>query len=244
MPEGTRYADFANVHNYIYHPSAPGLADNKTWNAADPTSVCKVDGLFGNYGPTWGKKFRGYEAEHLDAAARHTETGCTTGGPVTEEIQALNLLSLYLDQFKRGWSRTAVYLLRDRSDEGGNQTFGFFRRDYAPRNADTRAPTDPTSNKLGKKIGHLRSGGMASVYGGAGHRGLSLFNLSKLSESVAGIAGVADMKNRCIAVLSPAGGGSVRDRQSGRGNPLKHRRDRLSRSLVLIATTRSAHCKL
>ena len=42
---------------------------------------------------------------------------------------------MYLDQFKRGWSHTAVYLLRDRTDEGGNQTFGFFRPDYTPRKA-------------------------------------------------------------------------------------------------------------
>jgi hypothetical protein len=54
MPEGTQYADFANVHNYIYHPGSPGLMDNKTWNAADPTPACKVDGLYGNYGLTWG----------------------------------------------------------------------------------------------------------------------------------------------------------------------------------------------
>jgi hypothetical protein len=64
-----------------------------------------------------------------------TETGCTIGGPVTEEIQALNLLTLYLAQFKRGWSHTAVYILRDRTDERGNQTFGFYRRDYTPRKA-------------------------------------------------------------------------------------------------------------
>jgi hypothetical protein len=57
------------------------------------------------------------------------------GGPITEEIQALNLLSMYLDQFKRGWSNTAVYLLRDRGDESGNQTFGFFKPDYTPRKA-------------------------------------------------------------------------------------------------------------
>src|SRR6185437_308784 len=64
-----------------------------------------------------------------------TETGCTIAGPITENIQALNLLSMYLDQFKRGWSHTAVYLLRDRTDEGGNQIFGFFKRDYTPRKA-------------------------------------------------------------------------------------------------------------
>ena len=42
---------------------------------------------------------------------------------------------MYLDQFKRGWSHTSVYLLRDRTDEGGNQSFGFFKPDYTPRKA-------------------------------------------------------------------------------------------------------------
>ena len=64
-----------------------------------------------------------------------TETGTTIGGAVTEEIHALNLMSVYLDQFKRGWSYTSVYLLRDRSDEAGNQQFGFYKPDYTPRKA-------------------------------------------------------------------------------------------------------------
>ena len=136
MPAGTRYADFANVHNYVYHPNAPGLEDNKTWKASDPSPACRVDGLYGEYGLTWGRRYRGYsvaELEHLPRVT--TETGCTIDGPVTEEIHALNLLSLYLDQLKRGWSYTAVYLLRDRVDEGGNQKFGFYKPDYTPRKA-------------------------------------------------------------------------------------------------------------
>lgn len=136
LPAGTKYADFANVHNYIYHPGSPGLSDNKTWNAADPTSACKVDGLFGNYGSTWARHFRGYSEKDLLTLPRvTTETGCTIDGAVTEEIQALNLLSLYLAQFKRGWSHTSVYLLRDRADEAGNQSFGYFKLDYTPRKA-------------------------------------------------------------------------------------------------------------
>jgi hypothetical protein len=136
LPEATKFADFANVHNYTYHPGSPGLEDNKTWNAADPGSACKVDGLFGNYGVTWAKKFRGYSEADLASLPRvTTETGTTIGGAITEEIQALNLLTTYLDQFKRGWKHTAVYLLRDRTDEGGNQSFGFFQRDYKPRKA-------------------------------------------------------------------------------------------------------------
>ncbi len=136
MPEGTKYADYANAHNYIYHPGSPDMKDNKTWNASDSTSLCKVDGLYGNYGVTWAKHFRGYsETELLTLPRVTTETGCTIAGPVTEDVQALNLLTMYLDQFKRGWGYTAVYLLRDRTDEGGNQSFGFFKRDYAPRKA-------------------------------------------------------------------------------------------------------------
>ena len=138
MSEGTRFADFANVHNYTYHPGSPGLSDNKTWNAADPTSACKVDGLFGNHGQTWAKHFRGYsEGDLLTLPRVTTETGTTIGGEITEEIQGLNLLTTYLDQYKRGWSHTSVYLLRDRTDEAGNQSFGLFQRDYSPRKAAT-----------------------------------------------------------------------------------------------------------
>ena len=134
LPEGTQFADFANVHNYIYHPNSAGVENNKTWNAADPTSACKIDGLFGNHGITWGKHFRGYsESDLLTLPKVTTETGCTIEGAVTEQVQGLNLLSMYLDQFKRGWSHTAVYLLRDRTDEAGNQSFGFFKSDYTQR---------------------------------------------------------------------------------------------------------------
>ncbi len=136
MPAGTRYADYANCHNYIYHPNAPGLTDNKSWNAADPTPACKVDGLYGNYGKTWLKKFDGYSIEQLKTLPRvTTETGCTINDTVDEETHGKNLLSLYLAQFSRGWSYTSVYILRDRTDESGNQKFGFFNPDYTPRKA-------------------------------------------------------------------------------------------------------------
>ena len=136
MPDGTKYADYANVHNYIYHPHSPYLADNKTWDAADPTAASKVDGLFGNFGVTWARRFRGYTQEQLDTLPRvTTESGANIEGPVTEEIHGLNLMNLYLAQFKRGYAYTSVYLLRDRTDEDGNQSFGFYRADYSPRKA-------------------------------------------------------------------------------------------------------------
>ena len=136
MPDGTVYADYANVHNYIYHPHSPDPMDNKTWNAADPSAASKVDGLFGNFGITWRKWYKGYAQSELDTLPRvTTETGAQIGGSVTEELHALNLMSMYLAQFKRGYSFTSVYLLRDRTDEGGNQAFGFYTADYEPRKA-------------------------------------------------------------------------------------------------------------
>jgi hypothetical protein len=136
MPGGTTYADAANCHNYIYHPNAPLPADNKTWNVADPSAACRVDGLYGNFGLTWGGHFAGYPQGQLDRLPRvTTETGATVGGAVTERMQGLNLLTMYLDQFARGWSHTAVYLLRDRTDESGNQAYGFYRADYTARPA-------------------------------------------------------------------------------------------------------------
>ena len=133
MPDGTRYADFANCHNYMTHPGWPGLHDNQTWIAADPTSACKVDGLYGNYGRTWRRHYQGYSESDLVTLPRvTTETGITLDGPVTEQVQASLYLSVYLAQFKRGWSYTCIYLLRDRTDEGGNQTFGFYRTRLQP----------------------------------------------------------------------------------------------------------------
>jgi hypothetical protein len=95
-----------------------------------------VDGLFGNFGVTWSRRFRGYPQDQLDRLPRvTTETGANIEGPVTEELQGLNLMNLYLAQFKRGYAYTSVYLLRDRTDESGNQSFGFYRPDYSPRKA-------------------------------------------------------------------------------------------------------------
>ncbi|MDE2570876.1 MAG: hypothetical protein KGM93_18395 [Sphingomonadales bacterium] len=136
MPDGTRFADFANVHNYVYHPHSPLPGDNKAWNAADPGKSSPVDGLYGNYGRTWRRGFSGYDETALASLPRvTTETGVRLEGPVDEEQQGRTLLNLYLDQFARGYAYTSVYILRDRTDEGGNQAFGFFRPDYTPRRA-------------------------------------------------------------------------------------------------------------
>lgn len=163
MPDGTKYADFLNVHNYMYHdkmwPGSPH--NNQVWNAADPTSNCKIDGLFNNHGITWRNHFKGYEDEELVKLPRvTTETGVRVGsfdGAITEEAQANNYLNLYLAQFKRGWSYTFVYEFLDDPDGA----FGFYKADYAtPRKsavylhnlttilADEAAKTKPKTLKF------------------------------------------------------------------------------------------------
>ncbi|MFR1235013.1 MAG: hypothetical protein ACLSC9_01580 [Barnesiella sp.] len=134
MPDGTQYADVACCHNYFVHPGFPPVQNNQTWVASDPTSACKVDGLYGNFGKTWIKNFTGYTEDELRSLPRvTTETGSTINGEVTEEMQALLYMSTYLAQYKRGWSHTAMYILRDRTDENPELTYGFYGPDYTPR---------------------------------------------------------------------------------------------------------------
>ena len=133
---GVRFADAANCHNYFTHPSWPAPQNNQTWLSSLPTSAAKGDHLQGNYGVTWLKKYKGYSDEELLNIPRvTTETGATISGQMTEEMQARMYLSCYLSQFAQGWSHTAIYILRDRSDEAGNQSFGFYDKDYRPRKA-------------------------------------------------------------------------------------------------------------
>lgn len=133
---GVRFADVANCHNYFVHPTWSAPQNNQTWLASSPTSAAKGDHLQGNYGKTWLKKYKGYSDEELQRLPRvTTETGATISGQMTEEMQARMYLSCYLSQFAQGWSHTAIYILRDRSDEAGNQSFGFYDKDYRPRKA-------------------------------------------------------------------------------------------------------------
>lgn len=148
LPAGTRFFDCLNVHNYFIHPAWRFPQTDQTWMAAMPTSEGKADGVYINHGRTWGRGYPGYyDADLLAARKVTTETGCTlreykvwknSGGGVhnaydiatdknsqiTEELQGKLYLSCYLSQFAWGYEHTAMYILRDRTDENGNQSFG------------------------------------------------------------------------------------------------------------------------
>ena len=136
MPDGTQYADFANTHNYVCGHSSR-YTDNAAWNASDPTLNGDWDGPYVEYGHTWHGGFAGYSnADLLTLPKVTTETGwVTTGtGAITTEQQARLFLDLYLSAFKRGFSYTFIYMLRDDPVQG---YWGLFDTSYAPKTSGT-----------------------------------------------------------------------------------------------------------
>lgn len=136
MPDGTKFADYANTHNYVCGHSSV-LVDNAGWNATSPTLNADWDGLYVEYGRTWHGHFPGYTDAQLETLPRVcTETGWTTQGKgsLTPEQQGRVLLNLYLDGFKRGWKYTFVYMLRD---DPGQGSWGLFDTNYQPKASAT-----------------------------------------------------------------------------------------------------------
>jgi hypothetical protein len=131
MPDGTKYADFANVHNYICRK--PAIIDNMAWLNADPLFHEWADGMYVEYGKTWRKGFAGYPDAELKSLPRvTTETGWVTGPKgLTEEQQGRLYLNLYLAQFKHGYKHTFIYMLRDAG--GSDAGYGMFEGDYKPK---------------------------------------------------------------------------------------------------------------
>jgi hypothetical protein len=126
VPPGTRFADYANPHNYVSGHVGRYVA-NMPWSAADPTLNGPWDGLYGEYGRTWLKGFAGYSNGELKTLPRvTTETGWDSvedeGG---EAVQGKVLSNVYLAQFARGWRYTFIYEMVDAEGSVGAQ--GLYR---------------------------------------------------------------------------------------------------------------------
>lgn len=151
MPDGTTYADYANVHNYVVGHSAQ-LVDNVAWNASDPTLNGDWDGIYVEYGHTWHGGFDGYSNTNLVTLPKvTTETGWVTSGTnaLTEEQQGRLFLNLYLSAYKRGFSYTFIYMLRDDPVQGywglfdasyNAKTSGLYLHNLTTILADTESP--------------------------------------------------------------------------------------------------------
>ena len=159
FPAGTKYADYANVHNYICRK--PNIIDNMAWSNADPVFRGWTDGIDAEYGKTWRKGFAGYSNEELATLPRvTTETGWATGEKgLTQEQQGRLYLNIYMAQFKQGFKYTFIYMLHDAG--GSDSGYGIFERDYHPKKSAiylhnlTTILSDKGAVELGKLDYHI-----------------------------------------------------------------------------------------
>jgi hypothetical protein len=134
MPDGTRYGDFMNTHNYLMGNGMTQLINNTAWGAE---AVCPAEGSWdgpaGEYGPTtWRKHFQGYSCPTMNTLPRvTTETGWITAGAnaISEDQQGKLLINLYLSAIKRGWAYTFIYYMHD-SSQGA---WGLYHADWTPK---------------------------------------------------------------------------------------------------------------
>lgn len=135
MPDGTKYADFANDHNYV-SGNGVGYINGQAWKAASMTHYPGFDGAYGEQEVTWNGGFLGYSPISLRALPRvTTETGFITDDtPAKDDIQGKILLNVYLDQFHEiaQWKYTFVY---QAVDFGGGPSFGLYKDYNTPRKA-------------------------------------------------------------------------------------------------------------
>jgi hypothetical protein len=144
MPDATKFADYANTHNYVCGHNLKAITeDNIAWNAEDPLINGQWDGMWVEYGHTWwGHGFDGYPKDQLEKLPRvTTETGWKTvagkgddNSAISDQQQGRLFLNLYLDAFKRGWSDTFIYMLRDSPGQG---YWGLVHNDYTPKSSAT-----------------------------------------------------------------------------------------------------------
>ncbi|MFA7342760.1 MAG: hypothetical protein WC003_00515 [Terrimicrobiaceae bacterium] len=141
MPTGTKYADFANTHNYVSRNPQLGIRDNQSWLSMSPGLDHLGSGLYTEYGLTWRAKFNGYTLTQLETLPRvATETGWYTqvkgsqAYPITEVQQGKLFLNLYLAAYKRGWSATFIYMLHDNASQG---YWGLYHTDWTAKPSAT-----------------------------------------------------------------------------------------------------------
>lgn len=127
MPDGTVFADYANLHNYVRCNGCNSVVDNQAWNAESTGfEAGSYDGLDGEFiNQTWSKHFPAASVGAGPSMPRvTTESGWPTDGSITADQQGKLLSDLYLTAAARGWSYTFVYSLID--DGTGCGGYGMF----------------------------------------------------------------------------------------------------------------------
>jgi hypothetical protein len=144
MPDGTQYADVANVHNYVQGngSSANTLEDNQAFWAESVDRGGTCAGCFNVYGEYWGGAggstgqgtwAKGYPINVLgqnQIPKVTTETGwnITKTPAVSADMQGRLLTDVYLQAYKQGWSKTFIYLMFNNAGDHGYGMLNVSRR--------------------------------------------------------------------------------------------------------------------
>lgn len=156
MPNGTKYADVANAHNYVqgHGSSAHTLEDNQAFWAESVNRGGACPGCFDVYGEYWGGAggpgqgtwAKGYPINVLgqnEIPKVTTETGwsISKAPSVSADMQGRLLTDVYLQAYRMGWSKTFIYLM---FNNGADKGYGMLN-----------APGHPTL--LGRYVHNLTS---------------------------------------------------------------------------------------
>jgi hypothetical protein len=146
MPDGTRYADVANTHNYVQGngSSARTLEDNQAFWAESVNRGGTCADCFAVYGEYWGGAggstgqgtwAKGYPINVLgqnQIPKVTTETGwnITNTPSVSADMQGRLLTDVYLQAYNQGWSKTFIYLMFNNST--GDNGYGMLNAPARP----------------------------------------------------------------------------------------------------------------
>ena len=146
MPDGTRYADVANAHNYVqgHGSSAETLEDNQAYWAESVDRGGTCAGCFDVYGEYWGGAggstgqgtwAKGYPINVLgqnQIPKVTTETGwkITSSSSVSDDMRGRLLTDVYLQAYKQGWSKTFIYLMFNNTT--GDKGYGIMDKPTRP----------------------------------------------------------------------------------------------------------------
>jgi hypothetical protein len=143
MPAGTKFADIANLHNYVLGLNQSVVGDNQAWNAESTLNNAPWDGLIGEYcRTTWGYGYAATPIAQCTLPKVTTETGWPST-TITQDQQGKLITNVYLAAAKLGWQHTFVYLLFDDPNDAG---WGFFSQSDGTANIQAKALATYTHN--------------------------------------------------------------------------------------------------
>jgi hypothetical protein len=129
MPAGTKFADVANLHNYVLGNGQTAVSDNQAWKAESTPSNGPWDGLEGEYcRETWRRHYAAAPMIQCTMPKVTTETGWPST-TISPDQQGKLMVNVYLSAARLGWQHTFIYLLFD-EPQAGNAGYGFFKQSH------------------------------------------------------------------------------------------------------------------